>query len=61
MRECQEILAKLGYDLGKCGVDGDFGKCTEAAVRKYQKDQGLTIDGIVGPKTWAALKRRCEE
>ncbi len=55
VRECQGILARLGYDLGRCGIDGDFGKCTEAAVRKYQKDRGLTVDGIVGPKTWAAL------
>ena len=57
VRECQGILARLGYDLGRCGIDGDFGKCTEAAVRKYQKERGLTVDGIVGPKTWAALMK----
>ena len=57
VRECQRILSKLGYDLGRCGIDGDFGKCTEAAVRKYQKERGLTVDGIVGPKTWAALMK----
>ena len=55
VREAQTILDRLGYDLGRCGIDGDFGKCTEAAVRKYQKERGLTVDGIVGPKTWAAL------
>ena len=57
VRECQGILARLGYDLGRCGIDGDFGKCTEAAVRKYQKERGLTVDGIVGPKTCAAILR----
>lgn len=56
----QRILKDLGYDLGpygpaKDGIDGDFGKKTDAAVRAFQKDNGLTVDGIVGPKTWAAL------
>ena len=53
--ECQEDLIKLGYDVGPTGADGKFGKNTEAAVKAFQKDQGLTVDGIVGPATWAAL------
>lgn len=36
-------------------VDGDFGEHTEAAVRRVQDDADLTVDGIVGPYTWAAL------
>lgn len=55
VKQMQEKLAELGYDLGICGIDGDFGTATEAAVKKFQRDHGLTADGICGPKTWAAL------
>lgn len=51
----QEILVNQGYDVGKTGVDGDYGKATEAAVKKFQKDHGLTVDGICGNNTWYAL------
>lgn len=39
----------------KGAKDGIFGIITETAVMKFQKEKGLVIDGIVGPKTWAAL------
>ena len=55
VKEMQSILQRLGYDLGPCGADGDFGKCTLAAVKAFQKDHGLVADGICGPKTWAKL------
>ena len=55
VRKMQTVLLQLGYDLGPCGVDGDFGKCTEAAVKRFQRDRGLETDGICGPKTYAAL------
>jgi hypothetical protein len=39
----------------KITADGDFGAKTEAAVKKWQADNGLVADGIVGAKTWAAM------
>jgi peptidoglycan hydrolase-like protein with peptidoglycan-binding domain len=36
-------------------IDGKFGPETEHAVRRFQSGAGLAVDGIVGPKTWAAL------
>ena len=60
VKEAQAVLQRLGYDLGPCRVDGDFGRCTDAAVRQFQKDHGLAADGIVGPLTWKELmKHEC--
>ncbi len=55
--EMQTMLLKLGYDLGPCGIDGDFGKATDAAVRSFQSDHRLTVDGICGADTWAELEK----
>ena len=57
VRELQTMLLKLGYDLGPCGIDGDFGKATEAAVRSFQSDHRLAIDGVAGKNTWAELEK----
>lgn len=51
----QTKLIMFGYDLGSSGADGIFGKKTEEAVKKFQKDSGLKVDGIVGKDTWNAL------
>ena len=55
--ELQTDLVKLGYGIGPCGIDGDFGKATEAAVRTFQYDHRIGIDGICGPETWAAIDK----
>lgn len=53
----QYELTEAGYDLSHAGgIDGDFGKVTEAAVKDFQRTHGLTVDGIVGKYTRNALK-----
>ena len=52
----QWTLTHCDYSVGSYGIDGDFGNATNAAVRKYQKEHALTVDGIVGPLTRKALK-----
>ncbi|GAA3815246.1 hypothetical protein GCM10022403_056040 [Streptomyces coacervatus] len=54
--QVQCMLTKRGYSVGSSGVDGDFGKDTDTAVRSFQTAKGLEVDGQVGPNTWAALR-----
>lgn len=51
----QSLLAKIGYDAG--AIDGIFGQQTRQAVIEFQRDNGLTPDGIVGPSTWRLFER----
>ena len=55
IKALQALLIGYGCSVGSSGVDGSFGPATDKAVRAYQKDKGLTVDGSVGPKTWAKL------
>ena len=50
----QEILNAAHEE--KIGVDGSFGSQTEGAVKAFQEESGLTVDGIVGKMTSAALQ-----
>ena len=52
----QTMLIQRGYSCGASGADGKFGNGTLAALRVFQRDNGLTVDGVCGPKTWAALQ-----
>jgi peptidoglycan hydrolase-like protein with peptidoglycan-binding domain len=53
VRRAQKRLTLGGYDTN--GVDGIFGAGAEAAVKRFQDDRGLTVDGIVGPRTWGEI------
>jgi N-acetylmuramoyl-L-alanine amidase len=51
----QERLLELGYDAGR--PNGLFGQQTEHALRNFQRDYGLVVDGICGPDTVRALRQ----
>lgn len=53
VREVQSRLAEWGYYVGS--VDGIYGAETYRAVRRFQRDHGLTEDGVVGPATAQAI------
>lgn len=61
VKEMQQMLDKLGYSLGICGVDGDYGVATEKAVKEFQRDHKMTVDGICGPATWKALEQAADK
>ena len=48
-KQVQEALKNAGYYDGN--IDGRFGPKTKAAVKQFQKDMGLKVDGVVGSKT----------
>lgn len=54
--QLQKELQAWGYDPN--GIDGSFGPGCEEAVKKFQRDNGLTVDGSVGPATKKKLASR---
>lgn len=52
VRVLQRLLVSQGY---RTRVDGNFGALTETAVKAFQSQRQLKVDGIVGPITWEQL------
>ena len=55
VKKLQQYLIDSGYDIGSYGLDGVYGNDTANAVKKYQKDNGLTVDGIAGNNTLSKM------
>ena len=49
----QAVLSARGYYTGE--LDGVFGDVLDAAVRKFQMDNDLVVDGVCGPQTWREI------
>ena len=58
VKALQILLDSYRYSIGKYGADGDFGSDTESAVRQFQKNSKIEVDGIVGKDTWSELLKR---
>lgn len=55
VKKLQQALIDAGYNVGSSGADGIYGSNTAAAVKQYQTDNGLTVDGIAGEQTLGSL------
>ena len=55
VKALQALLIHNGCGIGNCGIDGDFGADTDAAVRQYQQSHNCEVDGIAGVQTWNKL------
>lgn len=61
VKELQNNLKKLKYNIGQFGADGKFGRDTKAAVRKFQADHRLVVDGLAGPNTFAKIESELDK
>lgn len=57
VKDMQQGLIKAGYSCGPDGADGKFGADTEAALKEFQRDHSLEVDGQYGPLSKAALEK----
>lgn len=55
VKALQILLIGRGYSCGSYGADGSFGAATDNALRAFQKANGLSVDGVCGPKSWNKL------
>jgi len=65
VKKIQQYLVDNGYDLGEYGdegdgVDGEYGRLTRKAVEDFQEENGLEVDGKVGPKTAKKMGKEIE-
>ncbi|MDL2289360.1 peptidoglycan-binding protein [Clostridia bacterium OttesenSCG-928-F22] len=56
VKAVQQMLTLFGYFSGS--IDSIYGPATKSAVEQFQQGHSLSVDGIVGAKTWAALEKR---
>lgn len=55
VKSMQQLLLAKGYKLPKYGADSELGSESEQALRSFQRDNSLVVDGICGENTWSKL------
>jgi len=58
LKMLQQSLMRLGIKLPRFGADGDYGRETYKAIRTFQKNNGLKVDGLIGPNTFAKMREK---
>ncbi|MCC5425818.1 GH25 family lysozyme [Clostridium botulinum] len=53
----QKMLVTIGYPIGNSGIDGIIGNGTITAIKAFQKDCNLAVDGVVGTNTLERLTK----
>lgn len=59
VKDIQVCLKNAGFYTGK--IDGRKGRGTRRAIRAFQRQNGLHVDGVVGPRTWELLSKYMNE
>jgi len=61
VKELQEKLINLEYNLGSYGADGVYGNTTVQALKSFQRDNNLTVDGIYGQVSQEKMEQVLQE